>query len=260
MTQTFYGNQQAFYAGMKFGIGPHGVFSMVNDLGSSPQVSKVVIDNVIDSTAYTFSVNGIAVTFTSGVGTTVGLIRDGLIAAYRAIAALEAPASANPNGNDVQITAKVPGTAFTIADSDANLTTSTTTANVAKVVIPFGRAIIRASGTEKSARLPSATGQAFAGILERIHSNVDPSLAGEGASFGQDLSVVRRGMMCVEVDQTVAPGNNVFFRHTAGGTGLGAVGTFRTDADTARGDQITQAAWIIGTTGAGIAVVDLNIP
>ncbi len=76
---------------------------------------------------------------------------------------------------------------------------------------------------------------------------------------GETASLVRKGRVWVVVEEAVAVGDDVYFRHTAGGGGS-ELGAFRNDADTASCDQLTQANWLVGSSGAGVALLEVNIP
>ena len=229
----------------------------------------LLADNAIDATTYTLEINGIVIAFTSGVGATLGSIRDGLITQARSIQELEGVVSFNPTGADsLRVTAVQPGTPFTPTETDVNLSNAAVTANVATVVLPFGHGVVRrtagANVTAKSVAIPSATGQDIMGVTTRIHSNVDPTSADPANQQGavspfQDASIVHEGQVWVEVDEAVAAGDPVFMRHTAGGTGPGVPGSFRQDADTARADQLAGAKFESATTGVGLARVSLNL-
>lgn len=357
--QTSYGNMSPYFAGGLHGL-HHDIETFVNDTGAAKMVSDVSY-SAVDSTVYSFTVNGILVSFTSGTSTTLALIRAGIIAAFRAIRELEGIASVNPSGNNVRITAARAGTAFT-ATNVTNTTVTAVTANVALTTIPFGSAIVQGSGAggKQSGKLPgtpvakvitltvtgatnatvynfllffprtgetalveitadgSATGaevvtalvnkvndmdvpvtaadgagdtivltsdligndfqvleaeteitqadttanvdNVLRGVLSRVHTNVDPVTPGEGASFGQDMSVVKRGTIAVPVDEAIAITDPVYYRYSTGGTGTGAVGSWRRSTDTDRARLVPQARWSSTTTGAGVALLDLNLP
>ena len=367
------------YPGQRVGSA-HMARSMVNDAGLARQVDDLTVSTAVDSTAYTFTMNGVTVTFTSGTGTTKALIRTGLIEAYRANAYFEDVAAANPYSSDkVRFTSLSPGTAYTLAESDSNLTTTSVVSNVAKVWLPFGRAMVRrdgavcqvstltidtaanstaytftlagtapdgtatgtqtftitsdgtatkteirdalkllvdvavaaggplhgvlkvAAGTDlltftslqagvaftladadanmtsatgtasvaagatgsKGVALPSTNGQALVGVLERIATNVDPSLASTGSPYGsaapnQDVTVIYRGEVVVEVDEAVKAGETAYYRF-ASGTGT-VLGQWRNDADTGTCERVDQAKFVSATSGAGLAVLSLNLP
>lgn len=125
--------------------------------------------------------------------------------------------------------------------------------------VPAGVMLVAGTDPAVEAKLPSTTGQKLAGIVCHQQARQDFSLAGSlMLANGEDASLVRRGRVWVVVEEAVAPGEAVFFRHTTGtGTELGA---FRNDADTATCDQVTQANWLVGSSGAGVALLEINIP
>jgi len=134
-------------------------------------------------------------------------------------------------------------------------------ANGAAAAQGFGIMVRRdATNPEDQFDVFSATGQAPVGVLVHTQAQQNPALAG---SLGVDLlemaSVLRRGRIWVRVEEAVAVGDPVFFRHTAGGGGS-EIGAFRNDADTASCDQVTAAAWLQGSAAAGVALLELNIP
>lgn len=145
------------FAGMRFGHPEHSARSYVNDQGYARQVNTVQI-SVVSSTAYAFAINGYLIQYTSDSSATAAEVRDGLIDAARAIPELEAIASFNPSGNDIKITARAPGTGFTYSEpvSDTNLATTAVTANASTEVVGFGRALVKSTSGDRSARLPFA--------------------------------------------------------------------------------------------------------
>lgn len=134
-------------------------------------------------------------------------------------------------------------------------------ANGAAAAVGFGIAVRRdVTNPEDQFDVFSATGQDCVGILVHTQAQQDPTLADPlGVTLLEVASVMRRGRIWVRVEEAVAVGDPVFFRHTAGGGGS-EIGAFRNDADTATCDQLTQAAWLQGSSGAGVALLEVNIP
>lgn len=256
--QQSYNNLTLGFAGQLVGD-DHRIQSLINDLGAVQQVDDITVTSAIDSTTYAFLVNGYTVSFTSGVGADIPTIRDGLIAAGRAIEALEGVVTFQPFGEKVRVLGAVMGTGMAVSETDGNLTLAHTTANVATATIPFGRAVVKNAGaysTDQGCRLPSVASQIFMGVVCRIHSAVDPTNAGAGVKpFGM-VDAMYQGEIIVEVDEAVAVGDDAFFRFTASATA--AVGTFRNDADTATCDAISGGKFVSSTTGAGLAVLRLK--
>lgn len=145
MTQTQYGGNLARgYPGQLYGDPSlHAIRSVVNDTGAVRQVDTITVSTAVGSTTtYTFTIDGVTVSFTSDSSSKT-VIRDGLIAAVREIVDFEGLLAANPSSTDkLTLTALVPGTGFTTAESDSNLALANTQANVARLNIPFGRGVV----------------------------------------------------------------------------------------------------------------------
>lgn len=144
MAQTVYDNQGRGYPGQLEGDpGLHAIRSVVNDTGAVRQVDTITVSTAVGSaTTYAFTIDGVTVSFTSASSSKT-VIRDGLIAAVRAIVDFEGLLAANPSSTDaLTLTALVPGTGFTTAESDSNLALANTQANVARLDIPFGRGVV----------------------------------------------------------------------------------------------------------------------
>jgi hypothetical protein len=133
-------------------------------------------------------------------------------------------------------------------------------ANGAAAAVGFGIMVRRdATNPVDQFDIFSVTGQEPLGILVHTHAQENPNLAGAlGVDQLETASVLRSGRIWVVVEEAIAVTDDVFFRHTAGtGTEIGA---FRNDVDTASCDQITNAQWLQGSTGAGVALLEINIP
>ena len=197
--QTSYTEQLVALAGMLHGI-DNTFETGVNDAGTTRQRDTITIDVAADQT-YSFTVDGIVVSFVRANAEDVTGIRNALIEAFRAIQSLEGVAFSNPTGVDaLTIDAANPGTAIVTANLAANMTLVNTTPNTALEPIPFGLGVVRRSGgTNKSVTLPTLGGQNFRGFVSYDHSVVDPSNAGAAAeaSPGQNLSLLRKGYIWV---------------------------------------------------------------
>jgi hypothetical protein len=71
---------------------------------------------------------------------------------------------------------------------------------------------------------------------------------------GDPITVARRSRRVVYAETLVSPAGPVFLRHTA--NGALTPGNFRTNADTDRAEEISNAKWISATTAAGLAVLE----
>lgn len=259
---TSYGTSLPGYPGQRVGVLNHGARTYVNDRGATAQASDLTL-TIANSVAYTFTVDGQTVTYTSSAAATAAEVRDGLVAAGRALGGLAATVAFNPIGTKVRVSAKIPGVGFTLAESDARIAVAVVAANGTPEPIPFGLAVVKRTGagtTDRSCTLPSAAGETFLGVVERTPSNIDPlgAYAGDRAAPFSTLSVGQTGTWLVQVETAVAAEDPVFFRHTA--TGSQQVGAWRNDADTATADEVTGARFKNSALAGGYAELALRRP
>ena len=99
----------------------------VVDTVSTKGIVTVTIDTADDSTAYALSVNGSAISYTSGTGATTTTIRDGLIDEINRTYALAGVVKAYAkDANELYIEAIELGDSVTVTESDDNLSIVTT--------------------------------------------------------------------------------------------------------------------------------------
>lgn len=133
-------------------------------------------------------------------------------------------------------------------------------ANGEGAAVEFGVAVTVGTDTFKQFELPDAGGDAILGVLAHRHTQDRALLSGtEGLKDKEDGDVLRKGRIWVRVEEAVAPGEAVYFRHTASGPNT-FLGRFRNDADTATATLVANASWVKGSSGAGIALLDINLP
>lgn len=257
-------DQAAGYPGTRYGLKGHLARSYQNDRGREPQVDTITVTSAVADTDYVFTVDvgdgPISVLYHSSGAPDLAEIRDGLIKVARAIPELSDKVFANvAAAAALSLTSVKAGVPFTTAEADANLTLANTVANVTTQPIPFGRAVVRGTTGSSSVELPSSAGQLLEGLVERVHTNVDPieGYADEVAPF-QDMSIGYQGQWWVRVEQDVLVTDPVFFRHTAGAGGT-QLGAWRKDADTATADQVTNARWVQPASAGGLALLSLNL-
>lgn len=111
-----------------------------------------------------------------------------------------------------------------------------------------------------SAKLPDGAGVVISGVAIRDIS-IPAGAASADNSFpsGEAVPVMRKGRIWVVTEVAVQPGDAVYARYTANG-GNTQLGAFRNDDDTAKAIVIAQARWISTTGGAGIALLEINLP
>lgn len=139
-------------------------------------------------------------------------------------------------------------------------------ANEETTVMKFGRGVIYGTDPEKQVLFPSDAADLFAGVAAHRHPTERRELFGTGGTGGETGlqegepgDILRKGRIWVEVEEAVSVEDDVYVRHADGGGGT-VEGQFRTDADTATAFQVTSAAWVSETSGAGLAILELNLP
>lgn len=134
--------------------------------------------------------------------------------------------------------------------------------NTAGAIVPYGLAIVYDNGNGDY-RLPSATGQKFAGITFRadIYEEAERDygsgiiLAGYPADVNTRINIVKVGLVPVIIDTAFTPNDDLFFRHTANGTGKEVVGRFTTSADTGTADAVTRSEILTSGDAGEIGIV-----
>lgn len=76
--------------------------------------------------------------------------------------------------------------------------------------------------------------------------------------IGRPFTVLRKGRVWVWSEQAVAPTDQVFVRYTASGNEV--VGNVRKDLDTDKAALLVGARFATITTGAGLVLLELNLP
>lgn len=126
--------------------------------------------------------------------------------------------------------------------------------------IPFGVAVADIAGDEGTIQLPASSGAKICGIAQRSLTVEENAASVENAYPAKSMcAVVKKGRVWVTVEKAVTVDDSVFVRHTANG-GNTQKGAFRDDNDSGNALQITNARFITSTSGAGLAVVEINLP
>ena len=128
----------------------------------------------------------------------------------------------------------------------------------AAVAINFGLGLIK-TVTEGLTALPSATGFKFEGVAVQSLKDVPRATGIALYEIDEEFPVLKKGRIWVYSEQAVNPTLAVFLRHTT--TTTEVPGDFRVDLDTDKADDIsTVASWVSTTTGAGLALLEINVP
>lgn len=125
----------------------------------------------------------------------------------------------------------------------------------------FGRAIVEDIATgEDAIKHPDAASQSVRGVVMSSHSLVNED-GSDSPHYPakESVKVMNKGRVWVQIEEDIAVGDDVYFRHTVNG-GLDMLGAFRNDADSGNADQLTNARWVKGGTAAqGIALLELDV-
>lgn len=125
--------------------------------------------------------------------------------------------------------------------------------------IPFGRAVVRGTADDQCL-LPSATGQSFLGITVQTSDGVTQENGDHLYEQYREANILDFGEIYVYVEQSVVPGDAVYFRHTADTAPLDIVGRFRKDASGGDADLVIGAAFVSTTAAGSFAKLKLNTP
>jgi hypothetical protein len=246
--------------------------SSVSQSGGTAITLATTTANFGQGTVYSFSLSNAnvatqTVSYTCVLSDSTSSVRDGLINAMRA-AGVDGIGYANPAGLNVRLVSNTPGLAFTLTPV-LNCSTAAVLANVASSFVPFGFAVVKRTGAnsnDKSASLPTASGQFFLGIAQRDSSAVDPMLAGTSATNAlayppfRAMTVGYRGRWYAVAETAVAVGDPVYFRTASGANGT-QPGAFGNVSDSGTCDLVATARWMSSTTSTGqIAEIELALP
>lgn len=125
--------------------------------------------------------------------------------------------------------------------------------------ILFGRAVVRGTA-DNQCKLPTGASQGFLGVTEMTSAWTESEAGVHQYNQYREANIIDFGEVWVYTEQSVVPGDAVYFRHTASTAPLDVVGRFRKDADTANAELITGASWESTTAAGGIAKLKLNTP
>ena len=139
---------------------------------------------------------------------------------------------------------------------------------IAKTDLKFGRCVVfkTASGTP-FADLPTATGEVTGGTAlgvtlwdpAKVQSTIPGATSGLYLA-GEPVAIVRKGRITVRSEAACTEGTAVFVRFTSDGGSNTDLGTFRSDADTAKAVALPGAVWRSTLVAAGMAEIEINLP
>ena len=218
--------------------------------------------------ATTCTINGTAFTVNSGAASlTKTELRDLLITAINA--GSEPVFAILKDADELYVESNTSGVTTTVV--------GTTNCSVAVVLpnepsVPFGvfvtqDANITGQGADNIARLPFATGEVSTerlGLGVSVHSQATENAL---ASAGQTevgyktqsaMSILRQGLIWVQVEDAVVPGGAAFVRFVAGAGEQ--LGSFRSDADSGDAVALPNSRFKTSAGAGGLAQLDINLP
>lgn len=135
---------------------------------------------------------------------------------------------------------------------------------IAAEVIQAGVVVCQGSA-DATCKLPASSGdvgKALGIAPSRVTSDSRfPTSYTDGSTYqtGDNVGAIASGAVWVIVEEAVTRGGTVYVRHTANG-GNTQLGACRSDADTANAAALTGARYLSTTSGAGLALVAINVP
>jgi hypothetical protein len=137
-------------------------------------------------------------------------------------------------------------------------------ARLAEEALPVGRFVVQGTDDHETA-LPAASTltETGLGIVAEIAPREDGTTAGTFDS-NEAVNIVTKGRVWVTVEDAVSAGQSAFVRFTADSDGAGdatrPVGNFRSDADTDEAVELPESRFETSTSGAGLALLYINLP
>ena len=125
--------------------------------------------------------------------------------------------------------------------------------------VPFGRAVVQGT-SDGEGKLPSATGQLFLGITATTTAGTENTSDLHVYAQYREMNIVDFGEVYCYTEQSVVPGDAVYFRHTADTAPLAIVGRFRKDSSGGDADLVQGAKWDSTTAAGVIGKIKLNAP
>lgn len=133
---------------------------------------------------------------------------------------------------------------------------------LAEGAVPFGRFVTAGTDLDRQGQLPDAAAditnvKAVRGIAIQSHAIESEYLGSNPAQYkDQDaMSVMKKGRVAVNVEEAVTPADAVFVRYA----GAGNAGEFRTDDPGSEAAELANARFITSTTGAGVAILEVDL-
>jgi hypothetical protein len=208
------------------------------------------------------------VTSVSTVITVVGTTNCTVAHATATTTTIAAGLVARINAGESDITASNNAAVITIVGDtvEAGYTVvGTTNCTVTRITdapgaISFGTCVVVDPDNNKNCKKPSVaadiTGSRAIGFVKASQSVVTDT----GYSTGMAVAVVKKGNIWVIAEEAVVPGDTVYVRHTANGTGKTEIGAVRNDTDSSTCSALAGAEVLDYDSTTGLAMIAINRP
>jgi len=124
-----------------------------------------------------------------------------------------------------------------------------------------GKCLISGTDGLRQCKVPAATGDVTGGKVKGV-SIYEPARGKRASGYDFDtydsISILRKGLIWVLSEDTIVQDAALFVRFTANGGNL--PGNFRSDADTDKAVALPGAKVVKGRTGAGLILIEVNLP
>lgn len=234
---------------------PLQVDTLINNQGNVAAVTDVTI-TAANTTAYTVTIGGRAVTITSDGSATTQEIRDALIAAILAnpdVASLIVPTSGG--AAILRLTERFAQNPAVSIAVGANLSAATITAHANGEPMPAGIAVTRGT-PDAGCRLMVDANSVVLGVTTFAHAMFQGlRLPVEGDALfppNSEIGVLRDGEVWVRVEEAVTPASAVHVRHTPNGANQQR-GAFRASVDSNTAVAWTAASYKSSAPAGGLA-------
>ncbi len=212
-------------------------------------------DEVLSLTLTSPAGVAITVNYNEGAVGTVTTKRNGLIAAINASDARFYCQASVKDSDELYIESKVAGQDFTVANAEANLTLTNDVAYVANATIGFGLAVALGAN-ENECKRPSSIADKIVGVAVFTHADmINNGVAGYKEQSA--VSVIRRGVIIVRPEVTVAAEDPVYVRAVIAGSER--AGAFRNAVDSTDCIAMPGCRFLTAATAGNLALVSVDL-
>lgn len=124
---------------------------------------------------------------------------------------------------------------------------------------PFGVALTRHASVAKASEEFDAVADVLIGLALRSHSHDTQNLSGADAiGDAEAFDLLRKGFVYVDVEESVADGDDAFARFTSDGGDNTQLGTWRKSVDSNRARRVLGATFRSAASAGGVALLEVD--